>query len=77
MYCKAYNYCKSTWEGVTEKDIVIEYPHIVVKINSICPYFWHLREFVKDKPCTNSLYVSNSLDTYEGGISSIFRKKCN
>ena len=36
MYRKAYNYCKSTREGVTKRDIVMGYPHIIAKIDSTC-----------------------------------------
>ena len=42
MYHKVYDYCKSTIKGVTEKDILMEYPHILAKIDSICLYFWRL-----------------------------------
>ena len=72
MYRKAYDYCKSTGEGIIDKDIIMEYPYILAKIYSICPYFWHLAEYMKDRPSTNPLYTSNSLDSHEEGIASTF-----
>lgn len=75
MYRKACDYCKSTGEGVTERDIVMGYPHIMAKLDSICPYFWRLGEFMKDRPCTNPPYISDSMDTHEGGVESIFGSK--
>ena len=75
VYRKAYDYCKSTGEGVIEKDIVMRHPHIIAKIDSICPYFWRLGEFMKNKSCTNSPDVSDSMDTHEGGTASILENK--